>query len=96
MRKQAAGVCLRALGAMPWSPRQGDISSNGKESACDAGDQSLIPGLGRSHGEGNGYPLQYSVLENSMEGGAWWVYSPRGRKESDTTERLTLSLLLRV
>ena len=36
-----------------------------------AGDSGLTPGLGRSHGEGNGYPLQYSCLENSMNGGAW-------------------------
>ena len=41
-------------------------SSVGKESACNAGDPSLIPGLGRSSGEGIGYPLQYSDLENSM------------------------------
>ena len=40
--------------------------SAGKESACDAGDLGLIPGLGRSPGEENGYPLQYSGLENSM------------------------------
>ena len=46
--------------------------SDGKESACNAGDQSLIPGSGRS-GEGNGNPLQYSCLENSMDGGAWWA-----------------------
>ena len=39
----------------------------GKESACSAGDPSSIPGLGRSAGEGNGYPLQYSGLENSMD-----------------------------
>ena len=39
----------------------------GKESACNAGDPSLIPGLGRSPGEGKGYPLQYSGLENSMD-----------------------------
>ena len=43
----------------------------GKESACRAGDLSLIPGLGQPLGEGNGYPLQYSGLENSMDGGAW-------------------------
>ena len=86
MRKQAAGVCLRALGAMPWSPRQGDISSNGKKSACDAGDQSLIPGLGSSFGEGNGNPLQYSCLKNSMEQRSLVGYSPWGRKELDTTE----------
>ena len=41
-------------------------SSVGKESACNAGDPNLIPGLGRSTGEGKGYPLQYSGLENSM------------------------------
>ena len=42
-------------------------SSAGKESASNAGDPGLIPGLGRSPGEGNGYPLQYSGLENSMD-----------------------------
>ena len=41
--------------------------SAGKKSVCNAGDLGLIPGLGRSAGEGNGYPLQYSGLENSME-----------------------------
>ena len=41
--------------------------SAGKESACNAGDLDLIPGLGRSPGEGKGYPLQYSGLENSMD-----------------------------
>ena len=40
---------------------------SGKESACNAGDLGLIPGLGRSPGEGKGYPLQYSGLENSMD-----------------------------
>ena len=42
-------------------------SSVGKESACSVGDPSLIPGLGRSPGEGKGYPLQYSGLENPMD-----------------------------
>ena len=46
-------------------------SSNGKESACEAGDQDSIPGLGRSSGEGHGNPLQYSCLENSVDGKAW-------------------------
>ena len=41
--------------------------------AWDAGDSGLIPGSGRSPGEGNGNPLQYSCLENPMEGGAWWA-----------------------
>ena len=45
--------------------------SDGKESACNMGDLGSIPGLGRSPGEGNGYLLQYSGLENSMDRGAW-------------------------
>ena len=45
--------------------------SDGKESACDAGDLGLISGLGQSPGEGNGNPLQYSRLENPMDRGAW-------------------------
>ena len=45
--------------------------SFGKESACNVGDLSLIPELERSPGEGNGYPLQYSCLENSRDRGAW-------------------------
>ena len=48
-------------------------SSVGKESACNAGDLDLIPGLGKFPGEGNGTPLQYSCLENPMDGGAWWA-----------------------
>ena len=46
-------------------------NSIGKESACNARDPGLIPGLGRSPGEGNSYTLQYSGLENSMEIGVW-------------------------
>ena len=45
--------------------------SNGKESACNAGDPGLIPGSGRFPGEGNGKPLQYSCLENPMDRGTW-------------------------
>ena len=45
--------------------------SNGKESACNAGDPGSIPGSGRSPGEGNGNPFQYSCLESSMDRGAW-------------------------
>ena len=44
-----------------------------KAPACNAGDLGSIPGLGRSTGEGNGNPLQYSCLENPMDGGAWWA-----------------------
>ena len=46
-------------------------SLDGKEPACNASDPGSIPGLGRSPGEGNGYPLQYSCLENPMDRGAW-------------------------
>ena len=45
--------------------------SDSKESACNAGDLGSIPGLGRSPGEGDGNPLQYSCLENSMDRGSW-------------------------
>ena len=47
--------------------------SEGKASACNVGDMGSIPGSGRSPGEGNGNPLQYSCLENSMDRGAWWA-----------------------
>ena len=68
--------------------------SDGKASAYNAGDLGLIPGSGRSPEEGNGYPLQYSSLENSVDRGAWWatVHGPWGHKESDTTERLSMSM----
>ena len=46
---------------------------DGKESTCNARDLGSIPGLGRSAGEGNGNPLQYSCLENFMDRGAWWA-----------------------
>ena len=59
-----------------------------KEFSCSAGDPGSIPGLGRSPREGNGYPLQYSCLENSMEREALWATV---HKEMDTTEQLTLS-----
>ena len=64
-----------------WNP----CDSDGKESACNAGDQGSIPGSGRSPGERNGNPLQYSCVENSMER-SLVGYSPWGHKELDTTE----------
>ena len=66
-------------------PRQGfPCGSAGKESACNARDLGLIPGLGGSPGEGKGYPLQYSDLKNSVD--SLW-----SRRESDRTERLSLT-----
>ena len=79
--------------------------SDGKESACNAGDLGSITGLGRSPGEGKSYPLQYSSLENSMDRGVFLLcllmpeensmagYSPWGCKESDMTERLSVLLI---
>ena len=61
-------------------------SSAGKESAFNAGDPGLIPGLGRSPGGGNGNPLQYSGLENPHQQKNLAGYSPWGHKELDTTE----------
>ena len=61
---------------------------SGKVSSRSAGDVGSVPGVGRSPGEGNGNPLQYSCLENPMDGGAGQVtYSPWGHKESDATEQ---------
>ena len=57
--------------------------SDGKESACNVGDLGSIPGSGRSPGEGNGNPLQYSCLENSMDRGACWA-TVHGIIESQT------------
>ena len=61
--------------------------SAGKEPVCNVGDLGSIPGLGRSSGEGKGYLLQYSGLENSMD------YVVHGVAESDTTEQLSLSYI---
>ena len=59
--------------------------SDGKEPACNGGDVDSIPGLGRSSGEENGYPLQYSCLQNSTDRGAWWA-TVHEITESDMTE----------
>ena len=63
--------------------------SDGKESACSAGDPGWIPGAGRSPREGNDYPLKYSCLENSMDRKDWATI---GSQRVNTTERLTLAL----
>ena len=63
----------------PWLHSFPDVSDS-KDSVCNVGDLGVIPGWGRSAGEGNGYPLQCSCLENSMDRGAWQGYSPWGHK----------------
>ena len=55
-----------------------------KVSACNVGGLGSVPGLGRSPGEGNDDPLQYSCLENPMDGGAWWVTLVHGVAKSQT------------
>ena len=71
-------------------------SSCGKDSPSNAVDPGLIPGSGRSPGEGTGYPLQYSCLDNPHGQRSLVRYSPWGLKESDTTERLSTTLLIHV
>ena len=56
-----------------------------KNPPANAGDMGSIPGLGRSLGEGNGNPLQYSCMGNPMDRGAWWTTLHGVTKESDTT-----------
>ena len=63
-------------------------------STCNAKDPSSIPGSGRSPKEKNGYPLQYSCLENPMDRGAWQATVHGVAKNPNMTERLTLSLSL--
>ena len=67
-----AGGLASLLGLGGWLPR-GTVVKNPPADAGDAQDTGLIPELGRSPGVGTGNPLQYSCLENSMDGGTWWV-----------------------
>ena len=67
--------------------------SDGKESAWNVGNPGSIPESKRSPGEGNGNPLKYSCLENSMDRGTWRTTVHGGHKELDTTERLTPFIL---
>ena len=70
-------------------------SSNGKESACNAGDLGLIPGSGRSSGERHGNPQECSCLENPMDRGAWWA-TVRGIAKSQTWLTNTDILLIQM
>ena len=88
----------RLMGYSPWGLNESDTTerlhftsllvAQKVESACNVGDLGLIPGLGRSPGEGNGNPLQYPCLENPMDRGAQQA-PVQVVSESDTTERLS-------
>ena len=66
---------------------------DGKGPGCNAGEPSSIPGSGRSPGEGNGYSLQYSCLEDPIGRGTWRAISSWGHKESGMTEQISLHFL---
>ena len=84
-RNSSRGINAIAPGASPVAQmvKNPPAKKKKKESACHAGDLGSIPGLGRSSGEGKGYPLQYSCLENPMGRGAWWA-AVRGVARSQT------------
>ena len=65
--------------------------SDGKASACSAGDLGSIPGLGRSPGEGNGNPLQHPCLESPMDRGAWWATVHRVSRSQTRLSDLTFT-----
>ena len=75
-----------------WGFPGGSVVKNLPANIGDTGDTGSIPETGRSPGAGNGNPLQYSCLENPVDRGGWWATVHGVAKESDTTERLTLSL----
>ena len=82
MLVSAVQPCESAISIYTSPPSSFPGGSDGKESAYNVGDLGSIPGLGRSPGEGKGYPLQYSGLENFMD-------SPWVHKEWDTPELLS-------
>ena len=67
-------------------------ASDSKETACNAGDMGSIPGLRRFPGEGNGNPLQYSCLVNSMDRGAWWATVHGFAKSQTQLKRLSMHI----
>ena len=91
---QDSGLPCQGAQVPPLVQRAGAslLAQKVKASAYKAGDPGLIPGSGRSPGEGNGNALQYSCLENPMAGGAWWA-TVHGVKELDRTERFHFHFL---
>ena len=85
------GSGLHHMEEGPFYPDKMRLFSDSKESACNAGDPGSIPASGRCPGEGNGNPLQYSCLENSMDRGAWQATVHGVANCWDTIEQLTLS-----
>ena len=88
----SAGEVVLGLGwviFLYWDFPSGSVIKTLPANAGNVGDACLIPGLGRSSGEENDNTLQCSCLENPMDRGAWWAAVPWGRKEPDTTERLS-------
>ena len=89
--KLCLGVSYMKLSAASLNLSEFKLGGSvGKESACNAGDPSLIPGLGRSPGEGDGNLLQYSCLENPMDRGAWQVTACRVSKSRTSRSQVTL------
>ena len=91
----SAGEVVLGLGwviFLYWDFPSGSVIKTLPANAGNVGDACLIPGLGRSSGEENDNTLQCSCLENPMDRGAWWAAVPWGRKEPDTTERLSTFL----
>ena len=87
-----SGVILYMV--LPYTKNRGfPGGSEVKASACNAGDLGLIPGSGRSPGERNGTPLQYSCLENPMDGGAWWATVHRVAKSRTWLSDFTFTFL---
>ena len=93
MLQKARGLSMIMLKLRMFTLEVGFPSgSEGKASACVAGDPASIPGSGRSPGEGNGNPLQYSFLEKPMDGGAWWATVHRVAKSQTRLSDYTLTL----
>ena len=84
--------CHSLIWLFPTPPSGFPGGSEVKASACNVGDLGSIPGSGRSPGEGNGNPLQYSCLENPMDRGAWWA-TVHGVAKSQTPSALDLNVM---